>query len=88
MNEAILRKKHKRLTKGERPRVLDLFSGCGGLSLGFHSAGSRIEAAVEFDTDSARSHGMNFHKGEDKFSQARDITDIKPANLTEQGNRI
>ena len=84
MNEAILRKKHKRLTKGERPRVLDLFSGCGGLSLGFHSAGSRIEAAVESDTDSARSHGTNFHKGEDKFSQARDITVIKPASLTEE----
>lgn len=84
MNEAILRKKRNRLTKGERPRVLDLFSGCGGLSLGFHSAGFRIEAAVESNTDSARSHGMNFHKGEDKFSQARDITVIKPANLTEE----
>ena len=76
MNEAILRKKRKRLARGERPRILDLFSGCGGLSLGFHSAGFRIEAAVESNTDSARSHGTNFHKGEDKFSQARDITVI------------
>ena len=84
MNESILRKKRKRLTRGERPRVLDLFSGCGGLSLGFHSAGFRIEAAVESNTDSARSHGANFHKGKDKFSQARDITVIKPANLTEE----
>lgn len=32
-----------------RPTVLDLFSGCGGLSLGFQAAGYDIVAAMEID---------------------------------------
>ena len=31
-----IRQKIARLAAGGAPRVLDLFSGCGGLSLGFH----------------------------------------------------
>ena len=33
-------------------KVVDLFSGCGGLSLGFKNAGFEILAAVDFDKDS------------------------------------
>src|SRR5690348_3440640 len=44
-------------------RVLDLFAGCGGLSLGFKAAGCEIVAAVEIDELAARSHAMNFFKG-------------------------
>ena len=32
--------------------VIDLFSGCGGLSFGFQLAGFNIKAAVDFDKDS------------------------------------
>lgn len=32
-----------------RPTVIDLFSGCGGFSLGFILAGFRVIAAVDFD---------------------------------------
>jgi DNA (cytosine-5)-methyltransferase 1 len=62
-----------RLNAGGRPRVLDLFAGCGGLSLGFQSAGFDIRGAVEFDPDAARSHGLNFHHGVREHSQPRDI---------------
>ena len=78
----LIRQKIQRLRAGAKPRVLDLFSGCGGISLGFHAAGYDIAAAVEFDADAARSHGLNFHGGEDRHSIARDITATSPEELT------
>ncbi|MDX8526997.1 DNA cytosine methyltransferase [Mesorhizobium sp. MSK_1335] len=73
--------KLQRLRAGGRPRVLDLFSGCGGLSLGFKAAGFEIAGAVEFDADAARSHGTNFHSGDERHCKARDITTTSPADL-------
>ncbi|WNZ62424.1 DNA cytosine methyltransferase [Myxococcus sp. MxC21-1] len=54
--------KLRRLARGERPRLLDLFSGCGGLTLGFHRAGCDVIGGVEFDEHAARSHALNFHR--------------------------
>lgn len=82
MSSQAIRQKIARLQAGGRPRVLDLFSGCGGLSLGFHTAGFEISAAVEFDPDAARSHGLNFHNGAPGHSQARDIITTHPEDLT------
>ncbi|WP_230965397.1 DNA cytosine methyltransferase, partial [Burkholderia stagnalis] len=79
-----IRHKITRLQAGGKPRVLDLFSGCGGLSLGFHSAGCEIAAAVELDADAARSHGVNFHPGDQRHAVARDITNTSPFKLTEE----
>ncbi len=42
--------------------VIDLFAGCGGLSLGFELAGFNIIQAVEFDEKIAASYSAN-HKG-------------------------
>lgn len=39
--------------------VIDLFSGCGGLSLGFIKAGYNIKKAVEFDVNIAKTYKMN-----------------------------
>lgn len=69
---------------GARPRVLDLFSGCGGLSLGFHRAEFEIVAAVEIDPLAAASHRLNFHGHLDKLRPAdlaRDITKVEPEEL-------
>lgn len=82
--DAAAGQKIARLAAGGRPRVLDLFSGCGGLSLGFQGAGFQIEAAVEFDPDAARSHGLNFHGGAPTHCVARDIVATRPAKLTEE----
>lgn len=72
MSEAIW-KKIEKIQAGSPPRVLDLFAGCGGLSLGFQATGFEIAAAVESDPDAARSHGLNFHGGDHDHSCARDI---------------
>ncbi len=40
-------------------KVLDLFSGCGGLSLGFIQAGFKVSKAVEFDSSIANTYKMN-----------------------------
>jgi DNA (cytosine-5)-methyltransferase 1 len=43
-----------------RPTVVDLFSGVGGLSLGFEQAGFDVVAAVEIDPIHAAAHKYNF----------------------------
>lgn len=77
-----IEQKCSRLRNGAPLRVLDLFSGCGGLSLGFHAAGYLISAAIEADPDAAKSHGNNFHPGSPSHAIARDITRTTPLQLT------
>ena len=84
MISTVAQQKGARLATGGSPRVLDLFSGCGGLSLGFQASGFQIAAAVEMDPDAAKSHGLNFHNGEAEHIVARDITEVSPQKLAEQ----
>lgn len=72
-----------------RPKVLDLFAGCGGLSLGFQSAGFEIVAAVENDATAAKTHARNFfanssQEERNRHAQPRDVTDIEPEELLEE----
>ncbi|RWB61865.1 MAG: DNA cytosine methyltransferase [Mesorhizobium sp.] len=84
MDARVIRQKLQRVRGGSKPpRVLDLFSGCGGLSLGFKRAGYDIAGAVESDAHAAKSHGMNFHPADPRHSVARDITETPPAKLAE-----
>ncbi|MCW2276527.1 DNA (cytosine-5-)-methyltransferase [Rhodoblastus acidophilus] len=82
--EAVARKKLARIRAGAPVRSLDLFAGCGGLSLGFHAAGFALRGAVEFDPDAARSYGLNFHGGERAHSLARDITQTQPQDFAKE----
>jgi DNA (cytosine-5)-methyltransferase 1 len=81
MTKTIISRKLERLRTDAKPRVLDLFAGCGGISLGFEAAGFETRAAVEFDPEAARSHGLNFHGGAEPHSQPIDITKTTPAEL-------
>src|SRR5579885_2507186 len=78
-------KKVYRMKRGETLRVLDLFAGCGGLSLGFQAAGFEIAGAVELDPVAAKSHALNFYKHSSYLQKlhahARDITKIEPEQL-------
>jgi DNA (cytosine-5)-methyltransferase 1 len=78
-----------RLAQGAPPRVLDLFAGCGGISLGLQTAGCRIDAAVEADEQAAATHALNFHTNGDAaraalHAKARDITQLEPHALVEE----
>lgn len=81
MADNVILRKLARLQTEARPRALDLFAGCGGISLGFEASGFEIRGAVESDPDAARSHGMNFHGGAEAHSQPIDITRTSPAEL-------
>jgi len=78
--------KLERIGRGEPPRVLDLFSGCGGLTLGFVSAGCISIGGVEIDAHAAASHALNFHPLSDGAPDPRhavpiDILRHKPRDL-------
>jgi len=72
-------KKAERLERGGTPRLVDLFSGCGGITLGMERAGFRSLAGVEIDEHAARTYANNFHAG--STGVARDITALSPADL-------
>ncbi|KZM48969.1 DNA cytosine methyltransferase [Labrenzia sp. OB1] len=75
--------KLRRLSCGAAPRVLDLFSGCGGLSLGFQKAGFEITASVENNPVAAASHAQNFHPGDHLRAVPLDITQVEPIQLVQ-----
>lgn len=86
---AQMSRKLERLSNGGRPRVLDLFSGAGGISLGFQRAGFAIEGALEIDPLAALTHALNFHAHPDPVrfaahAQARDITATDPDTLCQE----
>ena len=74
--------KLERLSRGGNPRVLDMFSGAGGISLGFHRAGFQIEGALEIDELAARTHAINFHPDAVTLhGKPRDMTQVEPDQL-------
>lgn len=81
-----IRRKAVRLLDGNPPRFMDLFSGCGGISLGFATAGFELVASVELDPHAAESHGANFAhishgKNREAHFKARDITREDPVSI-------
>jgi DNA (cytosine-5)-methyltransferase 1 len=70
----------QRLLAG-KPQVLDLFAGCGGMTVGFVRAGFVPVGGVEMDPDAARTYAHNFHGGDDTHGRARDITQTDPHQL-------
>ena len=81
-----IRRKIKRLKGGSPPRFMDLFGGCGGITLGFVTAGFELVASVESDNWAAASHGANFSAfsrgtSPEAHSKARDIVRETPGSI-------
>jgi DNA (cytosine-5)-methyltransferase 1 len=82
----ILEGKIRSLRLGVAPRVLDLFAGCGGITLGFQAAGCRSVGSIEIDSIAARTHANNFFRHlptEQRYKHANpvDITRVEPEEL-------
>lgn len=63
-----------------RPVAIDLFSGCGGMSLGLEAAGFDIAASVEIDPVHSLVHHYNFPYG---VTLCQDISQISCRDLLE-----
>lgn len=59
-DDELIRLKLRRIQQGAAIRYMDMFAGCGGISLGFLTAGFTPVASIEIDPWAALSHGANF----------------------------
>jgi DNA (cytosine-5)-methyltransferase 1 len=68
-----------------RPKVIDLFAGVGGLSLGAARAGFEVAAAVEIDKQAVAAHSLNFPNVKHIHTPVGELTAaklLKDADLT------
>jgi DNA (cytosine-5)-methyltransferase 1 len=65
----------------KRPTAIDLFCGCGGLTVGLKKAGFRVLGAVDIDPLSVKTYKAN-HR--DVIVWETDIRDLKPTDLLEK----
>lgn len=70
-------------------RFVDLFAGCGGMSLGFTYAGFDLLGGVEFDPTAIRTHANNFFRDVDKatfelHATPHDITQFPPNQFMQE----
>lgn len=60
------------------PKIVSLFSGAGGLDLGFKDAGFQVAVAVDFSNAAIRTHRRNFPNTE---STVADLIELKPSGV-------
>ena len=65
------------------PEVIDLFSGCGGLSLGFRHVGFNVTHGIELSKDAVETASYNLHwrYGEESNHVCKDITQADPDDI-------
>lgn len=63
-----------------KPKVIDLFSGCGGLALGFEKAGFEIIAGVELMPEACQTvtYNLDYRNNREATHICGDITEMDP----------
>lgn len=69
------------------PQILDLFSGCGGLSYGFYMEGIDSFTGVEMDQQACQTISYNLHwkNGIDRENINKDISEVNVEDLELEG---
>jgi DNA (cytosine-5)-methyltransferase 1 len=67
------------------PRIVSLFSGAGGLDLGFHDAGFDLAFAVDSSEWAIKTHQRNFKKAK---SVAADLIELQPAGVLKHLSQV
>ena len=76
----------RQMGKPKKPVAVDLFSGCGGLTIGLKRAGFRVSVAVENDSLACRTYRAN-HRSTALIE--RDIQNVRGADIVESaGGRV
>ncbi len=57
------------------PSMIDLFAGCGGMTVGFSQAGFTSKLAVEWDRAAASTYAANFGEGHTFWGDITDVAD-------------
>lgn len=68
------------MNQSSRPKVVDIFCGAGGMSLGFEQAGFDIVVAVDHDSIHSQTHQQNFPACQ---TLTRDISELTGAEICE-----
>lgn len=75
----LVKNKSIKAIKREYFRTVDLFAGCGGMSLGFDCAGFKSVAAIEINDKARESHQINFsNKASCGYKSFADILNTPP----------
>lgn len=70
-----------RIESLERPRVVDLFAGAGGLSEGFHRAGFKVAMAVDADPVACKTYRLNHPAVPDGNVLCRDVRQLDATEI-------
>lgn len=66
--------------RSKLPKIVSLFSGAGGLDLGFKDAGFTISVAIDISHAAIRSHKLNFPRTK---AEVGDLVKLQPAGVVE-----
>ena len=70
--------KNKNISDSKMPKLISLFSGCGGMDTGFKKAGFNIVWANDFDSDAQKVYRLNLGEIDD-----RDILSVEEDEIPE-----
>mgnify|MGYP001199017303 FL=1 len=68
-----------------KPKILDLFCGCGGMSLGFEEAGFEVLLAVDTWSDAIETYNHNHPSPVGEVSDIRNLDDARIDSLLSSG---